>query len=106
MTVIFNMPRDHAVNAYKLINNQVKQGLPLNISLVFNKYANKFATGYFENRNWVDGKQSEIKRQIYLLRRERIDILEKLQQMEENKGAIKIKYKERSRIMVWSSNPQ
>jgi len=77
---------------------QIKNGLPLNIGLILNKYVNRFVIGYFENQNWREGKQSDIKRQIYLLRRERIDIIEKLEELKSRKGSIEIAIKERKGI--------
>ncbi|MEM3476102.1 MAG: type III-B CRISPR module RAMP protein Cmr6 [Candidatus Bathyarchaeia archaeon] len=98
MTEIFNMPENQACNAYKVITDQVKLGLPLNMGLIFNKYANKFVTGYFNNREeWENGKQSEIKRQIYLLRKERIDVQEKLKEIMNVKGNTIVTYKEKGK---------
>lgn len=74
---MFILPKSQSINAYNLITGQVKKKSPLNLGLVFNKYVNKFVTGY-EEEKWNEGKQSEIKRQIYLLGREREEVLEKL----------------------------
>ena len=71
MKGIFILPKDLNLNAYALIDNQVLRGLPINLGLIFNKYVNKFATGYLKNDNWIEGKQSDIKRQVYLLKEER-----------------------------------
>ena len=46
-----------------------------------NKYVNKFVLGHLKDQMWKEGKQSEIKRQIYLLKKERIEALEKLQEI-------------------------
>lgn len=83
---MFNMPKAQSQKAYDLINKQVLEGKPLNLSLVFNKYVNKFVTGYNDkNQNWKSGKQSEIKRQIYLLSRERVEVLKQIQEIIKNK---------------------
>ncbi|HIP90319.1 MAG TPA: hypothetical protein EYH22_02070, partial [Candidatus Nanopusillus sp.] len=65
---MFNMP--NAEVPYNLINKLVKDEEPLNISLIFDKFVNKFVTGYANGEKWIEGKQSEIKRQLYLINRE------------------------------------
>ena len=96
------MPKPQSINAYNLINSQIKQGLPLNIGLIMNKYVNKFVLGYLKDQKWEEGKQSEIKRQIYLLKKERIEALEKLQEI--SKKGFRIKYVERNRVIEKSSS--
>ena len=73
---MFNMP--NAEVPYNLINKLVKDEEPLNISLIFDKFVNKFVTGYANGEKWIEGKQSEIKRQLYLINRERVKIIEEL----------------------------
>jgi len=87
--LIFNLPKDQNADVYNLINNQVKKKLPLNLGLVLNRYINRFVTGYFENQNWIEGRQSEIKRQIYLLKKERTEVLEKLRQVKAQQRILK-----------------
>ena len=99
MTEIFVLPKNQASNAYSLIKDQVKRDSPLNLGLIFDKYVNKFVTGYADNQNWIEGKQSEIKRQIYMLRKERIKALEKLQEIRRIKGGNRVRYKEKGRIV-------
>ena len=86
MKGIFILPEKEGSNAYELINEQVKHNLPLNIGLVFDKYVNKFVIGYYEDGEWIEGKQSNIKRQIYLLRKERIEVIERLKNLRNKKG--------------------
>lgn len=95
--MIFNLSEKHSRDIYNLISNQVKQDLPLNIGLIFSKYINKFVTGYFENQKWVKGEQSEIKRQIYLIKKERVEALDELIQIRNRKGNIIVKVKERGK---------
>jgi len=92
---ILNMPKLQALKAYNLINAQVEHNLPLNLSLIFEKYVNKFVTGYLKDQHWKEGKQSEIKRQIYLISRRRIDALKELEKLRGSK--IKITFREGGR---------
>jgi len=99
MMPIFYLPKDQVINTYNLITSQVKQNLPLNVGLIFNKYVNKYITGYLDNEKWKEGMQSEIKRQIFLLRKERIDVLEEIKQIMESKGEAFLKIgKERRKL--------
>lgn len=87
---MFNMP--NAEVTYNLITNLVKDEEPLNISLIFDKFVNKFVTGYGNGKKWKKGKQSEIKRQLYLINRERIKIIEELSRVNSKRleGIIKV----------------
>ena len=97
MKDMFMLPKNQSINTYNLINNQIRKDLPLNLSLVFSKYVNKFVTGY-EDKKWNEGKQSEIKRQIYLLRRERTNVLEKLKELKSQKKGTRITIREERRV--------
>ncbi|RLG58464.1 MAG: type III-B CRISPR module RAMP protein Cmr6 [Candidatus Hydrothermarchaeota archaeon] len=90
MKGIFILPKDLNLNAYALIDNQVLRGLPINLGLIFNKYVNKFATGYLKNDNWIEGKQSDIKRQVYLLKEERAKSFKNLRDLRDIKGKIRV----------------
>jgi len=68
----------NAEDPYNLINKLVRDEEPLNISLIFDKFVNKFVTGYANGQKWIEGRQSEIKRQLYLISRKRVKIIEEL----------------------------
>ncbi len=79
MVEIFNFPPSQASTAYDVIVNDVKNERPINLSLYFQKYVNKFVTGYLSSNGvFIEGKQSNLKRQLYLLRKEVISALEKI----------------------------
>jgi len=99
MKGIFILPKDLSLNAYALIDNQVLRGLPINLGLLFNKYVNKFVTGYFKNGNWIKGEQSSIKRQIYLLKEERAKSFRNLKDLKDKKGKIKVNVREERRTV-------
>ena len=76
---MFIFPSSQASTAYDVIVNDVKNERPVNLSLYFQKYVNKFVTGYLgSNGEFIEGKQSNLKRQLYLLRKEVISALEKI----------------------------
>ncbi|MCW3135638.1 MAG: type III-B CRISPR module RAMP protein Cmr6 [Canidatus Methanoxibalbensis ujae] len=96
---IFILPKDLSLNAYALIDNQVLRGVPMNLYLVFDKYVNKFVTGYFKDGNWIEGKQSDIKRQVYLLKEERARSFKNLRDLRDRKGRIKVAIREGKRTV-------
>ena len=83
---IFILPKKQAADIEKVIKNLINQELPLNVGLFFEKYPNKFVTGYLSNEGWKQGKQSEIKRQIYLLTKSRLSALENLRKLKKERG--------------------
>ena len=98
MTEMFVLPKNQTINAYNLISSQVKQNLPLNVGIIFDKYVNRFVTGYFNDQEWKEGSLSEIKRQIYLLKKERTEVLEKLQQIKDIKGKTMVTVRDGRRV--------
>lgn len=78
----FNIPSNISKKALDVIENTLADNSHMNVRLIIDKHINKFVTGYLENGGWKDGKQSELKRQIYLLRaREIKNVLSKLEDL-------------------------
>jgi len=99
MRGMFILPQDLSLNAYELISDQIVKGSPINLGLVFSKYVNKFVTGYFKDGEWIEGKQSGIKRQIYLLREERARSFEELKNLKNRRGGYRVTIKEGRRTI-------
>ena len=74
---LFNLPSE-LQDAKAVIEQAVRRGEELNTSLILNKYANRYAVGLKEGGEWREGKQSELKRQIYLLSKARLEVVEEL----------------------------
>jgi len=72
----FILPKD-LQHAKKIIEERIRENKPLNLSLVLQKYINKYNFGIKINSKGIrlGEKKSGLKRQILLLSKERIDIL-------------------------------